>query len=174
MRLSCRILALFDIIAYLFEYAVSINDSRGDWPRHKLLESHVSHVFNALRRQRHQNLDTRKITGCELKRISRALCFQQVVLVPSLTTQERGNYCHPKKGGARSSRGKVSLTALPFFTYCRLQESVLHGKLSRLHLGYIPANTVLQPWTLPAGMKLRLSTNLITRILKASYDPCGS
>ena len=126
-------------------------------------------VFNALRRQRPQNLDTRKITGCVLKRISGALCFQQVVLVPSLPTQERGNYCHPKKGGARFSRGKVSLTALPFFTYCRLQESVLHGKSSRLHLGYIPANTVLQPWTLPAGMKLRLSTNLITRILKASY-----
>lgn len=49
MRLSCRILALFDFIAFIYRYAVSINDSRGNRPRRKLLGSHV---FNAVRRQR--------------------------------------------------------------------------------------------------------------------------
>ena len=82
------------------------------------------HVFNAVRREGSWNLVTKKITECELRlKFShlQVVCSTSVVLVSSLTTRERGNYCHPSEVESKLCR--------PFLlTYYRLQESVPYGK----------------------------------------------
>ena len=65
-------------------------------PRYKLLGLHVFYSMRYDVRAPIILIDTKKITGCELKNfLTLTLCDPPVVLVSSLTTQERGNYCHP-------------------------------------------------------------------------------
>ena len=105
-----------------------------------------SHVFNAGMTAGVQNHDTKEITGCELMNIQ-SFVFPTMVLVSSLTTQERGNYCLPTERGARSSRGSF-LNGPLFLPTAGCRKASFTVTMSRLHLGYIPANTVSQSWTL--------------------------
>ena len=92
-----------DAIATLLQNTSHLVDSimqsasmicRGYCPRYKLLDHTYSIQCGTTSEL--PKIDTKKITGCELKNChTLRLCLPPVVLVSSLTTQERGNYCHP-------------------------------------------------------------------------------